>query len=160
METPVFSSIVALLTAANVPFFTLDHEATHTSEESARARGVDIRLGVKAILLKAGESFVLMCFSAARKLSTPKLRTVLQTRDIRFATKEELLEKTGLVPGSVPPLTGKLFSFQTFFDESVTQLDDAWFNCGMLTRSMRLKASDLVRIAEATVSDFTEAAGD
>lgn len=152
-----FLAIRELLEKNHIAYETLDHEPTHTSEESARARGVDISFGVKAIVMKAKDEFVLMCFSAARKLSTPKLRTVLGTRDMRFATKEELLEKTGLIPGSVPPFVGILNALPTYFDQSVEKRTDVWFNCGMLTRSLHLQSADLIQLVRPTIADFTEA---
>ena len=49
-------------------FREVHHEPTRTSEESARARGEELRVGGKALLLKVDADFRLFVLSADRKL--------------------------------------------------------------------------------------------
>ncbi|MCK4591601.1 MAG: hypothetical protein KAT86_07585, partial [Candidatus Latescibacteria bacterium] len=81
----------------------MHHEPTRTSAEAAEARGEDISIGGKAIVLKVDGSFKLFVLSASRKLNSSEIKEYFQAKKLRFASQEELLEITGLVPGSVPP---------------------------------------------------------
>src|SRR5215831_12324 len=86
-----------------VSFREVHHEPTRTSESSAQARGEELRIGGKALLIKVDAEFRLFVLSADRKLDSAAIRSHFGAKKTRFATPVELLELTGLVPGSVPP---------------------------------------------------------
>jgi prolyl-tRNA editing enzyme YbaK/EbsC (Cys-tRNA(Pro) deacylase) len=134
--TAVLEAIRAALSAAGATWREIEHEPTRTSEESARARGEPLEIGAKALLVKVDERFVLLVLSAARKLDSKKLRAALGARATRFATSEELLELTGLVPGSVPPFGEPILPLPLYVDRSVAANERVAFNAGSLTRSM------------------------
>lgn len=127
------------------------HEPTFTSEESARARGESIAVGGKALLVKVGEEFKLFVLSAALRLDSDALKRHFGVKKTRFATKEELLTLTGLVPGSVPPFGHPVLPFDLFVDPSVFENDRIAFNAGSLTDSMVLSIEDYRRAASPQV---------
>ena len=96
-----------------IPYQLRQHKPTRTSEESAKARGEDIKIGGKAILLKIDDGFKLFVLSASEKIDSSKIKKYFHARRIRFATAEELFRLTGLVPGSVPPTRGGTGSGRT-----------------------------------------------
>ena len=104
MSKNTLEQIRTYLNAAGVAFREAEHEPTRTSEEAAAARGEDLSVGAKALLLKSDDSFRLFVLPADRKLDSAAIRHRLGVRRTRFATVEELHELTGLVPGSVPPV--------------------------------------------------------
>lgn len=154
MADAVYDSIVAMLNAAGVPYRAVHHEPTYTSEASARARGEDVRLGGKALLVKGGDVFRLFVLSAALKLDADALKRHLGVRKTRFATAEELKELTGLVPGSVPPFGRPILPFDLFIDESITRNEKIAFNAGSLTDSLILATADYLRVAGGEVFAF------
>src|SRR6202050_5710207 len=89
--------IRAWLAAETVPFRQIHHAPTRTSEESARARGEELRVGGKALLIKVDDVFRLFVLSAACKLDSAAIKRQFGARKTRFATPEELLDLTGLV---------------------------------------------------------------
>ncbi len=86
-------------------------------------------------------------------MDNKKLRKILGTRRVRFATAEELLELTGCLPGAVPPF-GNLFGLPVFMDDALTSEEIVYFNCGSHTVSLRMACSDLITATEAQVKDF------
>lgn len=154
MAEAVYDSIVAMLEAAAVPYRAVQHEPTFTSEESARARGEDVRIGGKALLVKAGDVFRLFVLSAALKLDVDALKQRFGVKKTRFATAEELKELTGLVPGSVPPFGKPILPFDLFIDESITRNEKIAFNAGSLTNSLILATADYLRVARGEVFAF------
>ena len=100
---PKLSLIIELLDGEGVSYRRISHEPTRTSEDSARARGEALETGGKALLLKAGEAFSVFVLSAALKLDSSAVKKRLGVKSLRFATADELMDLTGLVPGSVPP---------------------------------------------------------
>lgn len=154
MDEAVYDSIVAMLDAAGVPYRAVHHEPTHTSEESARARGEDVRIGGKALLVKAGDVFRLFVLSAALKLDADALKQRFGVKKTRFATAEELKELAGLVPGSVPPFGKPILPFDLYIDESITRNEKIAFNAGSLTDSLILATTDYLRVAAGEVFAF------
>jgi prolyl-tRNA editing enzyme YbaK/EbsC (Cys-tRNA(Pro) deacylase) len=161
MELPaaetVLASIRSALEGTGADWRELEHEATRTSEDSARVRGEPLRVGAKALLVKADERFVLLVLSAARKLDSRKLRAALGVRKTRFASADELLELTGLVPGSVPPFGDPVLPFPLYVDRSVLESERVAFNAGSLTRSVIVAREAWQAAARPTaVLDFTQ----
>ncbi len=145
----MFETICAFLNERNIPFRTVHHEPTFTSEESAKARGEDVRIGGKAILMKIDDDFKLFVLSAAFKIDSKKIKEHFKAKSIRFATKEELHSLAGLVPGSVPPFGEPILDFELFIDRSVLQNEMIAFNAGSLTDSIIMKITDYLTVAHA-----------
>jgi prolyl-tRNA editing enzyme YbaK/EbsC (Cys-tRNA(Pro) deacylase) len=76
--------------AEGVSFRKVHHEPTRTSEDSARARSEELRVGGKALLIKVDNSFRLFVLSADRKPDNVAIKQYFGARKTRFATPEEL----------------------------------------------------------------------
>lgn len=135
----------------------LEHQPTHTSEQSAAVRGEDLRTGGKALLIKVGEQFRLFVLSAALKLDSDALKQHFAVRKLRFASPEELKELTGLVPGSVPPFGPPILPFPLYVDESIAANERIAFNAGSLTASIIMPVADYLRIAAPEMLRFSVA---
>lgn len=125
------------------------HVATFTSEESAAARGEPLEIGGKALLLKAESGFVLCVLPASTKLDSGAIKRELGVKKLRFASPDELLQHTGLVPGSVPPFGHPILPFPLYVEERVFDQDRIAFNAGSLTTSVVMSTKDYHRIANA-----------
>src|SRR3954447_10668962 len=119
MTDPILERIRSLLTAEGVAFTEKEHPPTRTSEESAAARGEPLGVGAKAILWKPDGVFRLFVIPADRKLDSAAVKKHLGVKKTRFATPDELLELTGLVPGSVPPFGPPILPFELIADEQI-----------------------------------------
>jgi prolyl-tRNA editing enzyme YbaK/EbsC (Cys-tRNA(Pro) deacylase) len=145
----VTAKIRTLLAQQGVAFREIQHEPTHTSEESARVRGEPLEIGAKAIVMRTGADFSVFVLPAHRRVDSGAIRRHLGLNALRFATPEELLALTGLVPGSVPPFGHPILPMQLFADPGVGAAGDRIaFNAGSLTCSFTLGASDWRRVAQ------------
>ncbi|MGA2713327.1 MAG: YbaK/EbsC family protein [Bryobacteraceae bacterium] len=143
------------LASEGVPFREVHHEPTRTSEDSARARGEDLRVGGKALVIKVDAVFRLFVLSAERKLDSTAIKQRFAAKKTRFATPEELAELTGLAPGSVPPFGQPILPFPLFVDPSVFENERIAFNAGSLTDSIVIAVDDYRRLAGAEVFRFS-----
>lgn len=144
----VLASVRRLLTEAGVTFTEKEHPPTYTSEESAAARGEPLSVGAKALLLRTDDVFRLFVLPADRKLDSAAIKRHLSVKRTRFATPEELLELTGLVPGSVPPFGPPVLPFELFADGAVgAEHGRVAFNAGSLTVSFLLSTADWEAVA-------------
>jgi prolyl-tRNA editing enzyme YbaK/EbsC (Cys-tRNA(Pro) deacylase) len=155
MPDDVLARIRTLLTSASVPFREISHEPTHTSADSARMRGQDLRVGGKALLLKVDDRFRLFVLSAARQLDSAAIKRHFGVKRLRFATPDELHELTGLTPGAVPPFGKPILPFELYLDESILENAIIAFNAGSLTTSVILPIDDYMRLAQPTVMRFS-----
>lgn len=144
----ILPAIRRLLTDAGVSFREVHHEPTRTSEESAKARGEELRIGGKALLMKGDDVFHLFVLPADRKLDSGAIRREFGWKKLRFATPDELNELTGLVPGCVPPFGPPILPFELCLDQAATQNPRIAFNAGSLTDSIILAMSDYLAIAK------------
>ena len=138
MDTsPVLETIRHLLQSAQISFREVTHNPTHTSEESARARGEPLGVGAKAIVMRIDERFCIFVLPADRKLDSAAIKQYLHAKKSRFATPDELMELTGLVPGSVPPFGRPILPLELYADTELGKsFDRIAFNAGSLTNSI------------------------
>ncbi len=160
MDTPsigIFTQICNLLDARGIEYSVKLHEPTFTSKESAAARGDDLSVGGKALVLKLDDRFAVFVIPADRKLASKAIKQALRVRNLRFATPEELMNQTGLVPGSVPPFGRPLFEMDLYVDSAVYLNEQISFNAGDLCKSITLRSQDHRIVASPTlVAQFAE----
>ena len=155
--TDICDKIRDFLKVQGVNFNEIQHEPTHTSEESARARGVELHMGAKAILAKTDDIYKLFVLPANARLDSSAIKRALGLKKMRFATREELFDLTGLVPGCVPPFGEPILPFQIYCDNSLGKVSDRIaFNAGSLTNSIIMSAADWERVAQPVRLSFRE----
>jgi len=151
----MFEKIKSWLQSESVEFREVHHEVTLTSEQSARARGEDISVGGKALVLKVGGTFSIFVLSAARKLDSNAIKSHFSVKKTRFASRDELLELTGLEPGSVPPFGKPLIDLELYVDQSIIDNEKIAFNAGSLTDSLILNTKDYLEVAKPESFKFS-----
>lgn len=147
MPIDILPLIRQFLTEAGIAFREVQHEPTFTSEDSARARGEELKTGGKALLMRGDERMLLFVLPADRRADSAAIRRELGLKKLRFATKEELLELTGLVPGSVPPFGPPILPFPLYIDSRIQANERIAFNAGSLTDSIILSVVDYLSVA-------------
>ena len=144
---PTPDSICAWLDGQRASYRRVLHPPTRTSEESARARHEPLECGAKALVLTFDDAAALFVLSAARRLDNQLVRRLTGARQVRFATRDELLELTGLEPGSVPPFGPPILPLDLYVDTSIDALDRVAFNAASLTESLVMPRAEYMRVA-------------
>lgn len=159
-QEPVLQQIRELLNSHGIEFREVHHKPTFTSEESAKARREDLRIGGKALLMASDGRYRLFVLPADRRVRSSAIRRELKLRKLRFADRGELKELTGLVPGSVPPFGEPVLPFPLYVDAGIQENDRIAFNAGSLTDSIILAVEDYLAVARpAGVFPFSEPSG-
>jgi Ala-tRNA(Pro) deacylase len=76
-------------------------------------------------------------------------------KSLRFATKEEVEQLTGLAPGSIPPF-GSLFGLPTWCDEKLADEERINFNAGDHAISISLAYAEFVRVEQPRLGKLAE----
>ena len=155
MSGTVFERIERLLTARGGAFTVMRHKPVFTSAEAARIRGTELASGAKALVCKADGAFVLLVLPADRMLSSKRLRVNRGWKSLRFANRDEVLQLTGLAPGSIPPF-GSLFELPTLCDPALSEQDTINFNAGDHTISITMRWKDYLEAEQPDLVELSE----
>lgn len=136
-------NIKKILDEKRVSYETSTHKPVYTSQEAADIRGVELKTGVKALLVKTAEDrFVMILVRGDCRADLKRIANLEKTNKVYLATPEEVKKITGCEIGSVPPL-GHLTRLKTYMDETILENEEVNFNIGEHTRSMKIKSKDL-----------------
>ncbi len=144
------------LDSRGIEYKRFEHEPVKTSEEASRIRGVELKTGVKAMLLKTRQGkFILVLLPADKKIDFKKIEQMENTKDLKFASQEEVLEETGCEIGGVPPFghtkRKQEHRIKTYMDKSIFENNIVNFNAGDRSVSVSMKSMDLPKVVEALV---------
>jgi len=145
-----------LLDSNGIPYEVLEHVPVYTSEEAAKVKGVELKTGVKALILKTEEgNFIMGLVAADRKIDLKKLAKIVETKKLQLASPQEVLKITGCEIGSVHPF-GNLHGLPTYLDSSILENDMVNFNAGLHTVSIQMRVKDLIKAIRPVVKDFSK----
>ena len=143
--------LVAALEGAKIEFTLTEHRPVYSSAEAADVRGTSLHSGAKALIVKSDRGYSMLVMPADLALDSSATRKHFRSKRLRFASKDELLELTGLTPGSVPPF-GSLFVLPTICDERLEENGEINFNAGDQSRSIRMSYRDYVAFEKPEIA--------
>jgi Ala-tRNA(Pro) deacylase len=155
MSSSVFERVENLLNQHGISFDVSRHDPVYTSEEAARIRGTPLASGAKALICKGDGSFVMFIMPGNRKLDSHAVRGAKGWRKLRFAAREEVLEMTGLTPGSIPPF-GSLFGLPTLCDERLAENEIINFNAGDHGISVSMAYADYLQVEKPELGNYAQ----
>mmetsp|Transcript_38629 Transcript_38629/g.123828 ORF Transcript_38629/g.123828 Transcript_38629/m.123828 type:complete len:205 (+) Transcript_38629:70-684(+) len=162
----------SLFAERGVAYSELFHEATLTSEASVEARiaggwtDTTLSSGAKAMLMRRSKakdgdaSYALCVLAADRKLDWKRLKKHV-AKDLRLATQEEVFDASRCLPGAVPPFGSQFFlapPIRTFMDTSLAHREWINFNCGLRTRSVRMRLETYLALEAPTTVEISSQA--
>jgi len=92
---------------------------------------------------------------ADRKLASKLARKSMGIKSLRFASREEVEQLTGLTPGSIPPF-GSLFDLPTWCDEKLSAEERINFNAGDHSISISMTFADYIAVEQPRMGAFSE----
>lgn len=150
----VYETIIGLLTKNEAKYVTEHHEATITSEDASRVRGVSMHAGAKALVIRGKKTGTHWLFVIPADLRFDAKRAkALVGESLSFAQDPETV--TGCVRGSVPPL-GSVIGLKTYCDKRLAENETIHFNAGSLTDSVSMPYADYLRIEKPEIADVAE----
>lgn len=150
----VTSEIRKLLDKKKFQYKFMEHEPTPTSEIAAKVRGVDLKQGAKAMLLRSEGKFYMFVLSGVDKIDFKKIKRLLKSKSVSFANPEEVLKVTNCEVGGVPPF-GNLFNVPVYIDKNLLDNKKIDFNAGKQTVSIEMNLNDYIKVVKPKVEEFT-----
>ena len=160
-ENPAtFEAIKAKLKSNKIKFDVSEHKAVRTCEEAAQVRGVTVDSGAKAMLIKdagkkltlEGVPYYLAVMSASKRFSNKAFKKLINCKNIKFASEEEVFTITGCLTGAVPPF-GSVYDSKVpvWVDRSLSKETSINFNAGLRTHSISMNYEDYFKVEQPTL---------
>ncbi len=150
------NEIIHQLHHKKIDFDHLVHEATPTSEDSARVRNTKIEEGIKALILRGKNTKKNFQFNIPSNLKVDmKAVAEMVGEKCEFEDPAIIQERFGLQVGAVPPF-GNLLNIDNYYDEQISEQEKAAFNCGLTTESITMKSKDLIALVEPKMGKFSK----
>lgn len=154
-----YKDLVSFLEKNGVKYQSSEHGHVRTSEQAAAVRSVPLQSGVKALVFKVQKEkhseLAMVLVRGDHKVDNGKLCSLLNARNAKLASPEEVLEKTGCEVGSVHPF-GNLFGLPVYMDKLVMENKEVNFSAGMHTKSVNMKAEDMVKLIRPAIADIAK----
>ncbi len=146
-------NVLKILDEKKIEYKRTEHEPVRTSEEAAKLRGVELKSGVKAMLLKTAEGkFIMVLIEADKRIDLKKMAELEKTKKAQLANSQEVLEETGAELGGVPPFgytkNGGPYKIKTYMDRNILKNRGANFNAGDRKVSVSMNGADLDKVVD------------
>lgn len=128
----------------------IEHSETRTTKESAEARGRKENIGGKTLLMKSKHGFHLFSLPAHLEAENKRMRKIVRSQKLRFASADELMDLFGVVSGALPPLGRPLKDYDLYLDYHILENNEIAFNVARTSLSIILSLEDFL-----TVTDFS-----
>ncbi len=152
--------VTRYLSEAGIAHDVVEHQATYSAIQEARAAHEEPRHTAKTLLLHDRESWLLAVIPANRRLDMAKARRLLGgTAHMRLATEEEMQKVfPAFDVGALPPV-GPQLPLPEAVDVRLIYRDRVLCAGGDHEHALRLDPRDLVRVSEPRVGDLCEQDG-
>jgi Ala-tRNA(Pro) deacylase len=149
------ADVTGFLEEAGVDFDVLEHARTERAADEAAALGVGPEEVAKTLVLVAPSGNVRAVLAASERIDVRKVAAVLGVggKKVHLASEDDLArDYSDFELGAVPPFGGP--KDQVVVDERLAERDSVVLEAGTHERSVRLKATDLVRLTRGRVADI------
>lgn len=143
--------IISLLDSLGIPYDLIEHEESHTCEDSKRLRDAAgmVGQGSKNIIFHARGRFYLVTTLADKSIKARNFKHEFGTKDIRFASQEEISPILNATIGSIPPFGFGNIEIPLYVDEEIFDAEYFIFNPSVPTESLRIATIDLRQVYES-----------
>jgi Ala-tRNA(Pro) deacylase len=149
--------IVDFLRSRGVWYEALLHRPASSSTKRARCVHIPGRRVAKAVLVKAGDSFVLAVLPSTSRIDLARLSEVVgePASLVRLATPDELFELfPNCEPGVVPPF-GRLYGLKTVVDLGLADSSEIIVGANTRHEGVRILFRDFQTLEEPIRASFT-----
>jgi Ala-tRNA(Pro) deacylase len=147
--------VTRFLEEAGIDFDVLEHAHTERAADEAAALGIGPEEVAKTLVLVTPGGNLRAVLAASERVDLHKVAGVLGVagKKVHLATEDDLSrDYADFELGAVPPFGGR--EDQVLVDERLAERDSVVLEAGSHERSVRLKATDLVRLTSAQVADI------
>lgn len=150
----VSDRLKGFLQERKVRYAVAKHPVAYTAQEIAAAQHVSGRQLAKCVLVLADGKPVLAVLPAAELIALPKLKAVLNAKQLSIAREADIKQHFPDVEvGAMPPF-GNLYGVPVIAEQRLSEVGDIVFNAGSHAETIRMAYTDFARLAKPRVAAF------
>ncbi len=151
--------VYALLNERGIEYEAIEHEAVYNMEEADALELPHREAGTKNLFIRDDKkrNYYVVCIPEHDRLDLKALREKLESRPLKFARDDELMDLMGLIPGQVTP-----FGTLNDTEHKVKVLISEYFRGGLMdahpndnTATIILRADDVVGVLKSFGVDIS-----
>jgi Ala-tRNA(Pro) deacylase len=149
------ADVTRFLEEAGIDFDVLEHAHTERAADEAAALGIGPEEVAKTLVLVSSGGNVRAVLAASERIDLQKVAAMLGVsgKEVYLASEDNLArDYPDFALGAVPPFGGP--EDRVLVDRQIAGRDSVVVEAGSHEKSVRLKASDLVRLTRAQVADI------
>ncbi len=125
------------------------NQSTRSVAEAAQAAGVTPQDFVKNIcMIDSGGTLIVGIVKGEDRVSTSRVARLLGVAEVRIATPDEILERTGYPCGGTPSYG---YTARFLIDEKVLRKEFVYTGGGSVSSLVKIKSADLVKANQGAV---------
>jgi Ala-tRNA(Pro) deacylase len=147
-----------LLDERHVAYEVLGHSRDYTAQETAAHTHTRGREFAKAVIVRAGDGYVMAVLPAHHEVDLERLGAALGHGAVELASEEEIARVCpDCEPGAIPPF-GNLWELSVVASLALTEDERITCNAGSHREAIRLAWNDFRRVVEPRLLDFSRPA--
>lgn len=129
-----------------------DSISLKNANSGATEYGIQLAETAPTLIIKADTGILAVIIRGDTKISFKKLRSFLNLTRIRLAKSEEIYHLTGSKIGEVSLINQGI---KTLTDKKILENNYVYGGCGINNHTLKIKVTDLIKVTQATIADFT-----
>jgi len=143
----------ALLLSRNLRFRFIEFsEPVRTVEQAGRKVPVE-KIVKSIVMIDSGGNPLLAIVKAQSMVSHRKIKTLLEVKDVRLATPEEVLAHSGYPAGGVPPFNS---INRVLFDPEILKNETSIAGGGDVNKLIEVRTKDIVDVLRPRIADISD----
>ena len=144
----LYEDIISTLRNLEIPYQEITHETSTSCEHSKELRKNQWLewVGSKNIVFHAKGKFYLVTTLGDKDIKARNFKHEFGTKDIRFASQEEITNQTWATIWSIPPFWFENSEIPLFVDAEIFENEFFCFNPGVPEKSIQLSTNDLKKV--------------
>ena len=154
---PATELLVATLKRAGMEFELLPHRRTLTAAAEARVLGLQAQAVAKTLIASDdNDAYIRAVVPASARLDLSKLAEAVAAKTVELLSEPDLVRAYPQFElGTVPPFGGPAGD-RVVVDRGVAKHHHVVFDGGVHDTSLRMRAEDLIAVADAQVADIAD----
>jgi Cys-tRNA(Pro)/Cys-tRNA(Cys) deacylase len=132
--------------------FIVFSEPVKTVEQAARKAQVE-KIAKSIVMVDSNDDSILAIVPAKSKISHKKIKSLLAVRDVRLASPEEVLRRSGYPVGGVSPFNN---ISRVLLDPQVLKNETTIVGGGDIDKLLEIRTKDIVDILNPKIADITQ----
>jgi len=126
-----------------------------TAKDAATSLNCEVGAIVKSLLFKSEDFFLICLVAGDKRCSLNKLKKILNKKDVRMASADEVKKYTGFSIGGVAPI-GYLKKLDILIDKSLNRFFYVFAAAGHPKCVFKINYNELVKITNGSINEITE----